>query len=109
MGISEGNKLHAVFWDNRKSLWYTTKTTDAPWIAPKKMDEAILQPNQEPVPMPTPVVTLAATSTSIPLEQQFDPSPRLISSVEQILTFSLAPVVLLTVLIVVFGFVRKRK
>ena len=44
MTISEENKLHAVFWDGRKRLWYTTKTTDAPWLPPENMIEENHQP-----------------------------------------------------------------
>lgn len=32
MAVSAGNQLHVVFWDDRRRLWYTTKTTDAPHI-----------------------------------------------------------------------------
>ena len=57
MAVSEGNKLHAVFWDDRKRLWYTTKVTEAPWIPPEIMDNEIIQPTQSQIPTDSPKPT----------------------------------------------------
>lgn len=46
LALANGNRLHAVFWDDRARLWHTTMTTGAP-------------PTHEtlpPAPQPTPVV-----------------------------------------------------
>ena len=32
--VTNGNELHAVFWDDRARLWHTSLTTDAPFVAP---------------------------------------------------------------------------
>ncbi len=32
MTVTNGNQLHAVFWDDRKRLWHATMTTNAPFI-----------------------------------------------------------------------------
>jgi hypothetical protein len=32
MTIGNGNRLHAVYWDGRQRLWYTTKQTTAPYV-----------------------------------------------------------------------------
>lgn len=34
MALTGGNRLHAVFWDDEKRLWYSTKTTSSPSEAP---------------------------------------------------------------------------
>lgn len=55
MTISQGNKLHVVFWDGRERLWYMTRETAAagepvqPFPAPP--------PTATPPPTPTPDVT----------------------------------------------------
>jgi hypothetical protein len=62
LAVSEGNRLHAVFWDNRQRLWYTTKQTNAPFVAP--------------APFPTEATMITATPTSAMSEvQQATPIP----------------------------------
>jgi hypothetical protein len=62
MAVGLGNQLHVMFWTERKQLWYTTRTLDAPAIA------AVPLPTLPP-PTPTvPVVTatLEPTATYLP-------------------------------------------
>jgi hypothetical protein len=107
MAVSEGNKLHAVFWDDRKRLWYTTKVTEAPWIPPEIMDNEIIQPTQSQIPTDSPKPTPTINSTTLLADQQLDAPPRFIISPGQILIFSLLPVILLVILIVVLRFYKR--
>ena len=106
MGVSEGDRLHAVFWDARKRLWYTTKITDASWIPPKTIDNGLIQPAQSPIPTVFPVITPTAHSTSLPADWQIAAESRFNYSPGQILILSLSPVLLLIVVIAVFRFYK---
>lgn len=55
--ITGGNRLIAVFWDDRKRLWYTTKETDAPVISPNPFLTAVPTATPEPLVTPTPIPT----------------------------------------------------
>jgi hypothetical protein len=60
MTASEGNRLHAVFWDNRQRLWYTTKQTLSPHVPvvpfPIEVETSApaLSPTTSPTLNPTP-------------------------------------------------------
>jgi hypothetical protein len=109
MTVSEGNKLHAVFWDNRKSLWYTTKVTDASWIPPEIMENELLQPTRSPVPTGSPVITPTLSSTSVPVGQQLDAPSKFSLNSGQLLILSLSPVILLVFLMAALVFFKKKR
>lgn len=109
MAVSEGNKLHAVFWDDRKRLWYTTKVTEASWIPPKIIDTGLIQPVQNPSPNALIVVTPTISSTGLSVEQQRNVSSKFSLNPGQILIFSLLPVMLLLVVIVLLQFNKRLK
>lgn len=109
MAISEGNKLHAVFWDDRKRLWYTTKVSKASWIPPKLLDQELIQSTPSQIVTELPSVTPTMKSTSLLVDQQIDPQPRMRLNPAQIIMISLLPVVCLVIWIVVAGFFKKTK
>lgn len=109
MAVSEGNKLHAVFWDDRKRLWYTTKVTDAPWIAPEKMENELPQPAQSAAPTSTPVIMpIISPTIAPPVQQQLDASSRFNLNPAQLLILSLSPVILLVLWIAALIFFKKK-
>ncbi|MCB0164424.1 MAG: exo-alpha-sialidase [Anaerolineae bacterium] len=55
--VSNGNQLHAVFWDDRQRLWYTSKRLDVPGVPP--------------LPFPTQSIEIQVT----PSPQITEPSP----------------------------------
>lgn len=69
--ITNGNELHAVFWDDRARLWHTSKTVDAAFI--------------EPVSRPAPVLSEAsvAIATSTPRQAVSQPAMDLSSAAPQ--------------------------
>ncbi len=107
MAVSEGNKLHAVFWDDRTRLWYTTKVTNAPWIAP--VDSKLPQPTQNLVPTDSSVIPPTLSATSLPLNQQLGTSSKFNLNPGQLLILSVAPVILLVLWIAGLIFFKKRK
>jgi hypothetical protein len=108
MTISEGNKLHVVFWDDRRRLWYTTKETEAPWLPPKELENISAQPDQTLLPLSTPAIMPTTDPTSIPLlDEQLDDIPERSIDTGQILAISLFPVVLLVVLIAALKFNKR--
>jgi hypothetical protein len=100
MALSEGNRLHAVFWDDRKRLWYTTKITNAAWIPPETLDNVQIQPALSPNPVDTPLGTLAAEPTKWLVDQQLDTPSQYKFTPGQVLILSLSPAILLVILIV---------
>jgi hypothetical protein len=106
--VSEGNKLHAVFWDNRESLWYTTGVTNAPAILPEKMKDQFLQSTIRSAATEIPRITPTLISTTQPLDQQIFTQSRTTNS-GRILLLSLASVLLFVVWIVALGFFKKTK
>jgi hypothetical protein len=55
--ISQGNKLHVVFWDSRERLWYMSRQTDAPRSPPLPLPTAVSTPLPTPTPLPMATVT----------------------------------------------------
>jgi hypothetical protein len=55
LAISEGNKLHVVFWDDRERLWYMSRQADAPAIPTVPLPT--IEPTPLPTEMPIPTVT----------------------------------------------------
>jgi hypothetical protein len=70
MTIGLGNQIHVLYYTDRKQLWYTTRTLDAPAIAP--LPVPTLAPPTPTVPLPT--ATIAVTPTYLP---DFGPAPDL--------------------------------
>jgi hypothetical protein len=103
MTVSEGNKLHAVFWDNRKSLWYTTKETNASWIPPKTMESRLNQATQIVPPTKSPIITPTVISRISSVNQQLDTQQGFSFSTGQLLIISLVPVMLIIVIIIVLS------
>lgn len=106
--ISEGNKLHAVFWVDRKELWYTTSLTDAPWIPPLDFDNNAAQQAQTPLPIVTATVSPVSTSTSLPTYQPIDTSRKPNIGVGQILMLSSVPAVLLIMFVIALQYKKNR-
>lgn len=52
LAVSQGNRLHAAYWDNRQTLWYQTRQTDAPGTsgAPYPTSTPVTLPTQVPAP-----------------------------------------------------------
>ncbi len=109
LAISEGNRLHAVFWEDRKRLWYSTKTTDAFWIPPDVMDDGLTQSTPNPIPNAFPIATPTVSSINLPFYQQLDDSSWFNFSAGQMLVLSLSPVILLLVAIMVLQFIKKKR
>ena len=107
MTISEGNKLHVVFWDDRRRLWYTTKETEALWLPPKELENISAQPDQTLLPLSTSAIMPTTDPTGIPLNEQLDDIPERSIDTGQILAISLFPVVLLVVLIAALKFNKR--
>ena len=106
--ISEGNKLHAVFWVDRKRLWYTTKSTDAPWIPPMETAGHAVEQAQNPVQTITATALPVSTAAGLPASQQLDTSRKPNISVGQILILSAVPAVLLIMLVVALQYKKNR-
>lgn len=49
MSGGQGNRLHAVYWSDRKNLWYQSRTTQAPAVSMP----AYTKPTSTPAPTPT--------------------------------------------------------
>lgn len=64
MALGEGNRLHVVFWDNRKRLWYTTTRVLAPHVAPVPWPADVLFTD----PVPESSAPLSTTSPSEPTQ-----------------------------------------
>jgi hypothetical protein len=111
MALSEGNRLHVIFWEDRKKLWYSTTETNAPWIQPKIMGNELNQPTSNPVSDCTPIIvpTSSADVTALPLDQRVDTSDRATFNPGQVILFSLSPVVLLLIVIVLSQSFKKTK
>jgi hypothetical protein len=110
MGLSEGNKLHAVFWDGRKRLWYTTKIIDAEWIPPKPMSEMLIRPELTPSVLSTPLDTSVATPTSWLVDQQLHEAPSKFKLTPgQLLIVSVIPAVLLIAFVAVSTLYKRIK
>lgn len=107
MGVSEGNKLHAVFWDDRKRLWYTTKVTDAPWIPPQVIDQEVIQPTPEQGSTESPNVIPTQEATSLPAVQQLEDPKTGVINPSQIMLLSLLPVLFLIVLMLAIKSFKK--
>jgi hypothetical protein len=109
LALSEGNKLHAVFFDDEKRLWYATKETGASWVPPQKLDNEIIQP------VPSPILndqlgvrqTPTIPATSVPADQQMGAPSELNFTPGQILIFSLSPVILLIIVLVGLQFYKR--
>ena len=109
LDVSDGNKLHAVFWDDRKSLWYITKTTNAPRIPPTNVDNENVLSTSNPIFTVTPAIVESLALTGLPLNQEFNSSSKFILNSNQVLIISLLPVIILVVLIFVLFFIKKLK
>jgi hypothetical protein len=111
--VTEGNRLHAIFWDNRKSIWYSTKVTNADWVTPRPMkyENELAQSTQVSGPTASTSLTITPTlrSTSLPVDQQLDAPPKFTLNPGQLLILSLSPVVVLIFLIVVFSYNKKNR
>jgi hypothetical protein len=108
MTVSEGNKLHAVFWEDRKKLWYTGKVTNALWIPPETIEIESPLPTQGPAPTDLPVFT-PGSSTGLPLGQEIEEPSRVSFNPSQVLFLSLSPVLLVVILIIAISLYQKRK
>jgi hypothetical protein len=80
MTLSEGNRLHVVFYDRRPEerrsyIWYTTKQTSAPHVPPIPIPTQVprvLSPTTQPTsppPPPTPVPSPTRSTTFKPLDE----------------------------------------
>jgi hypothetical protein len=107
LGLSEGNKLHAVFWDDRKRLWYTTKIINVPPIPPQATEDGSILPIQNPTSVPSPAVLPTIDSTAVPAGQQLDGTSRYYFSTGQLLMFSLLPVMLLVIVTVAIKYFQR--
>jgi hypothetical protein len=104
MTVSEGNKLHAVFWDDRKRLWYTSMVSSASWIPPETLDNVLVQPTPNLAPTDFSIVTPSINTTNFPDGQNLGESPRFVLNTGQILLLGLVPAILLILLVVVIRF-----
>lgn len=83
MALGEGNRLHAVFWDGRQRLWYTTRQVEAPAVAPQPWPQPSVDEMVAATPSPSPEPTAQPPTPALaPLDMD---SPRVQSN-------SLAPV-----------------
>ena len=106
MTISEGNKIQVVFWDDRKRLWYTTKTTEASWIPPAPID---VQPTPSEILVESPKVTPTSNSTSLLADQQLNTPQRSVLSPWQNMLLGLLPAILLIIVIAASQVYKKIK
>jgi hypothetical protein len=108
MAVSEGNKLHAVFWDERKRLWYTTRTTEAPWIPPQiAPTNDLVEAVQTPTPIGPAAPTLTPVTLGVPTGPQLGSPPKFSLNPGQVLILSVLPVILLIGVVVVLLHSRK--
>lgn len=105
MAISEGNKLHVVFWDNRERLWYMTKETAAPGKSP--LPFPTLQPTVTVRPSPTPEAT--ATPHDFSADANFETSPEVINPALPIFWGILPSIAVLGVAIAAITAINKKR
>ena len=110
MTLSEGNRLHVVFWADRHRLWYTTKQVSAPAVPPKPFPTEeisplkITSPTALPMHTPTPTSTpTAATSLGKVVEEESKPANPGLS-----ILVSILPVVLLIGGMIIIQILRTR-
>ena len=53
LALTEGNKLHLLYWDNRERLWYLSSKTPSPWVAPSSIDIADISGTERAQPRQT--------------------------------------------------------
>lgn len=97
MALSEGNRLHAVFWDGRQRLWYTSRQVEAPAIAPAPFPTSAPTATLMPRPVSEPTVT--PTKTPPPAMGVSAPKPR--RSALQMVLIGVVPAALLTAGVVI--------
>jgi hypothetical protein len=107
MTITIGNKLHVIFWDGRKRLWYTTKETSSPPLPMIRFetDEPVIptetvSPAIEP--QPKPAITLPAD-----LLDSSQPSSYL--GIDRILLASIVPAIVVIGLVAIASLKNYRK
>lgn len=107
LGISEGNKLHAVFWDDRKRLWYTSKLIDAPGIPPQVVETAYTPVESQPGTTLTPSVLPTIQETELPAGHELDTTFQNYRNPGQLLMFSILPVILLIIVVGAIKFIQR--
>ncbi len=101
MSIGLGNQLHVLFWTDRRQLWHTTRTLDAPGFEPQVL------PTAAPATATTAPPTVAVVPTGTPLPD-FGPPPdpgAAADAATLAIVAGVAPVVLFFLLV---GLVRVR-
>ncbi len=73
LAVLQGNQLHVIFWDGRKRLWHTWRTTSAVHVPPTPYAAVLVSPTREstankPSPMPP-------EPTRLPTEQALPSTP----------------------------------
>jgi hypothetical protein len=107
MTISEGNKLHVVFWDERKTLWYTTKEVSAPAIVATPFVTQLPHPIEKAKELPG----LLANPTSavvLPITT-IDPVPINVLNINLILLAGITPIIILILCIAGFRYFHSSK
>jgi hypothetical protein len=108
MALSEGNRLHVVYWVDRQNLWYTSRQVNAPWIEPASSSSVTILP---PSTISTPTVS-TDTLASVP-ERELLPVPTEIETLSNIppllsLMISLLPVAIFVLGVVLLAIRRRR-
>lgn len=109
MAVSEGNQLHAVFWDDRKRLWYTTKLTDAAPIPPKTMDSEVVTPVPSPVALEAPADLTAIPTVEPVVREPLESPSRFSDNPGQLLLLSVTPVVIFVISILALQYYLKKR
>lgn len=109
MAVSEGNQLHAVFWDDRKRLWYTTKMTDAAPMPPKTIDTEVVTPVQSPVASEASAALTAIPTVESVVREPIESPSRSSDNPGQLLLLSVAPVVIFIIGILALQYYQKKR
>ncbi len=108
MALGEGNRLHAVFWDGRQRLWYTTRQVEAPAVPTQSwwQTRPTLTVLTTPLPSAEPTPVQVATATVLP-----DAAPQSIqsNSLLPVLTGFVSAALLVLGVVVVRGIRRGRQ
>lgn len=103
----EGNRLHVLFADSKGKIWYTTRQTAAPYVAPVPLAAPTAA---TPSPGPSPTVTVTPTVTTergLPAIERGQPAPVVRSPMYPVV-IGIAPVLLLLLVVILVRVSRAR-
>ena len=106
--MSEGNKLHVVFWDGRKRLWYTAYSDSYLSPEPTKPFLSIVSKEITPVPIAISTSTIVSTINEPQIIKTLNPNIDNTSNAGIAIYLGVLPALLLVLLTIAFVVLRKQ-